>query len=202
MKILGITPDEYFNRTELSNSGLTEIKKRLVGDYIKSSDKAFAFGSCVDAILTQSNKAQQYAGEEWFSDAVRCAKGIRSNPIFNVIKNWANQVPVINTVEGIECRALFDKYDTLTGKFGADYKTTDKPDLRQFIQSVHTFDYDRQVFHYMSVGELDSFILFPANKKTGHCYPFKIVRGDKTFNQGREKWLWLVEKGLATDGFT
>jgi hypothetical protein len=195
MQILPITPEEYFRRPELSNSGLTEIKKGLVGDYIRSSTKSFAFGSCVDAILTQSEHVSKYINEEWFGDAVKCARGVRDNAFYDIIKGWSNQVAIINTVEGIACRALFDKYDTHTGKFGADYKTTDKTDIQQFIKSVYTFDYDRQAYHYMSVGELDVFILYPVSKKNGKAFPFKVVRGDKTFNEGREKWLWLVEKG-------
>ena len=47
-------PDEYYNRPEVSNSDLTELKQ-LLHPRMQFGDKeaAFRFGSLVDAIITE-----------------------------------------------------------------------------------------------------------------------------------------------------
>jgi hypothetical protein len=56
-----MNPDSYYNRNEVSNSDLTELKNLLYprlqfGD----KEKIFAFGSLVDAIITEPDRVNYY----------------------------------------------------------------------------------------------------------------------------------------------
>ena len=67
--------DTYYSRSEVSNSDLTELKNHLYprtqyGD----KEKAFKFGSLVDAMLTEQERVRYdkrmvddvlYSGEDW-----------------------------------------------------------------------------------------------------------------------------------------
>ena len=49
-------PDEYYNRREVSNSDLTELKNLLhPRQQFGDKDAAFRFGSLVDAIIGKSS---------------------------------------------------------------------------------------------------------------------------------------------------
>ena len=54
-------PDEYYNRPEVSNSDLTELKQ-LLHPRMQFGDKeaAFRFGSLVDAIITEPSRVNYY----------------------------------------------------------------------------------------------------------------------------------------------
>ena len=68
-------PDTYYNRTEVSNSDLTELKNLLYpraqyGD----KEKAFRFGTLLDALITEPERVRYdkrmvddevYSGEDW-----------------------------------------------------------------------------------------------------------------------------------------
>ena len=56
-----MNPDNYYNRNEISNSDLTELKNLLYprlqfGD----KEKIFAFGSLVDAIITEPARVNYF----------------------------------------------------------------------------------------------------------------------------------------------
>jgi hypothetical protein len=67
--------DPYYNRLEVSNSDLTELKSLLYprtqyGD----KEKAFRFGSLIDAMITEPDRVRYdkrmvddvvYSGEDW-----------------------------------------------------------------------------------------------------------------------------------------
>lgn len=52
-----VNPDEYYQRSEVSNSDLTELKNQL-HPHMQYGDReaAFRFGSIVDAIITEPSR--------------------------------------------------------------------------------------------------------------------------------------------------
>ena len=54
-------PDEYYNRSEVSNSDLTELKN-LLHPRLQFGDKeaAFRFGTLVDAVITEPERVNFY----------------------------------------------------------------------------------------------------------------------------------------------
>ena len=54
-------PDEYYNRREVSNSDLTELKNLLhPRQQFGDKEAAFRFGSLVDAIITEPDRVNVY----------------------------------------------------------------------------------------------------------------------------------------------
>ena len=70
-----MNPDSYYNRREVSNSDLTELKNLLhPRQQFGDKEAAFRFGTLVDAIITEPERANhytltvddvQYTNEEW-----------------------------------------------------------------------------------------------------------------------------------------
>ena len=58
---MNYNPDSYYNRTEVSNSDLTELKNLLhPRQQFGDKEAAFRFGNLVDAIITEPERVDYY----------------------------------------------------------------------------------------------------------------------------------------------
>ena len=195
----GMTTKEfYFNHVQgLSNSGLTKVEDWLKGNMDKViPEKAFRFGSMVDAMLTQPDELEPDATDEELLKAIKVRDAIKSHPLGKVLLDQAEpQVILTNEIriefEGIEKIVLAKcMYDGLLEKMriGKDDKTTAARTMVQFESSIDRFHYDRQAYWYMEVGQLDRFVFIGASKtKIGEVFIKIIKRGDPLWLSGREK---------------
>ena len=56
-----MNPDSYYNRREVSNSDLTELKNLLhPRQQFGDKEAAFRFGTLVDAIITEPERVNHY----------------------------------------------------------------------------------------------------------------------------------------------
>lgn len=210
-----MNPDSYYNRNEVSNSDLTELKNLLYprlqfGD----KEKIFAFGSLVDAIITEPDRVNYYQltvddvkyTEDDFALAREMHKSLlmesRKDEFLDyVLKNSDTQKFMVKEREfdytGFEyhlpTRCKWDWFLSSVG-FGGDLKTTFAVSQAQFDEAVDFFDWDRSRAWYMDIAGSNKDFIYAISKK--NCKVFKkfIERGDQVYRRGFDKYNELAFK--------
>lgn len=210
-----MNPDSYYNRNEVSNSDLTELKNLLYprlqfGD----KEKIFAFGSLVDAIITEPDRVNYYQltvddvkyTEDDFALAREMHKSLlmeaRKDEFLDyVLKNSDTQKFMVKEREfdytgfkyHLPTRCKWDWFLSSVG-FGGDLKTTFAVSQAQFDEAVDFFDWDRSRAWYMDIAGSNKDFIYAISKK--NCKVFKkfIERGDKVYRRGFDKYNELAFK--------
>lgn len=208
-------PDTYYNRTEVSNSDLTELKNMLYprlqyGD----KEKIFAFGSLVDALVTEPARVNRFQltvddvkyTEDDFRLAMEMQRSLvresrRDEFLAYVLNNSDTQKFMVREREFEYCGLSYTlptrcKWDWWLPKvgFGGDLKTTFAVSQSQFDEAVDFFDWDRSRAWYMDIARSERDFIYAVSKK--NCKVFKkfIERGDRIYSRGREKYDELAFK--------
>lgn len=215
--------DPYYSRSEVSNSDLTSLKLQLHPqlDFVKPKDKqrAFHLGTLVDALVTEPAKAnhfrktvdnEQYNDEEWRwgkAQLEKLRKAAKKDPFLDhVLKTADGQRWFANPCQHFDVGCYsFDlptrcKFDWWLGSFGGDLKTTTATSQDQFEAAVDFFEWDRSRAWYMDLthsinplyGNQD--FIYAVSKTTNKVFFKKILRGDETYERGKEKYLELAFK--------
>lgn len=208
-------PDTYYNRTEVSNSDLTELKNMLYpklqyGD----KEKIFAFGSLVDALVTEPARVNHFQltvddvkyTEDDFRLAMEMRKSLvresrRDEFLAYVLSHSDTQKSMVLEREfeyfgltyTLPTRCKWDWWLPGAG-FGGDLKTTFAVSQSQFDEAVDFFDWDRSRAWYMDIARSERDFIYAVSKK--NCKVFKkfIERGDRIYSRGREKYDELAFK--------
>ena len=161
-------PDTYYNRSEVSNSDLTELKN-ILHPRMQFGDKeaAFRFGSLVDAIITEPARVDYYRltvdDEQYTEDEFRHAQEMlkalrmearRDEFLFKVLGYAETQRFMVNTQQ-------------------------------QFTYCGFPFSLDTRC---KDIAGSNRDFIYAISKK--NCKVFKkfINRDDKVYNRGREKY--------------
>lgn len=209
-------PDTYFSRKEVSNSDLTELKNLLYprtqyGD----KEKAFKFGTLVDAIITEPDRVDfynltvdgvQYLKED-FDLAVEMRKSLlmesrRDKFLANVLEHSSTQSVSIRKDQVFDyCGFEFTldtrcKWDWLlpVANFGGDLKSTFASTQKQFEEAIDFFDWDRSRAWYMDIIGSDRDFIYAISKKNCKVFKYFIKRDNATYQKGKEKYLDLAFK--------
>ena len=206
--------DNYYERGEVSNSDLTELKNMLhptpqFGD----REAAFRFGSLVDAIITEPERVnyyrytvddvtyspQEFARATRLRDALR-NESLRDRFLARVLEHASTQTVMVN--EGqvfdyggfsflLDTRCKWDWWLKVFG-FGGDLKTTFASSQQEFEQAIDFFDWDRSRAWYMDIAGSDRDFIYAISKKTGQVFKKFITRDDEIYRRGKEKYLELA----------
>lgn len=203
-------PDTYYNRSEVSNSDLTELKNML-HPRMQFGDKeaAFRFGTLVDAIITEPDRVNyytltvddvQYTKNE-FELAREMHKSLRMESkrdsfLAAVLECAETQRFMVNRSQRFEYGSFRFMLDTrckwdwfLSGAgFGGDLKSTFASTQKQFEEAIDFFDWDRSRAWYMDIANSDRDFIYAISKKNCKVFKKQIYRGDKIYNRGREKY--------------
>lgn len=201
-------PDEYYNRTEVSNSDLTALRDILhprpqFGD----KEAAFRLGNLVDAIITEPSRVDYYRlmvdGEQYseddFNHAQEMQKALRMEArhdsfLAKMLEMAETQRTMVNKAQQFKyCGFPFTldtrcKWDWWLGLFGGDLKTTFASTRQQFEEAVDFFDWDRSRAWYMDIAHSDRDFIYAISKKNCRVFKKFITRGDEVYNRGREKY--------------
>lgn len=203
-------PDTYYNRSEVSNSDLTELKNML-HPRMQYGDKeaAFRFGTLVDAIITEPERVNYYTfmvddvqyTEEEFMLAREMHKSLRAESrrdsfLAAVLECAETQRFMVNRSQPFEYGSFQFVLDTrckwdwfLSGAgFGGDLKSTFASTQKQFEEAIEFFDWDRSRAWYMDIARSDRDFIYAISKKNCHIFKKQIYRGDEIYNLGREKY--------------
>ena len=203
-------PDEYYNRSEVSNSDLTELKN-LLHPRMQYGNKeaAFRFGTLVDAIITEPARVNHYQltvddvqyTEDEFGLAKEMLKSLRMEARHDqfldaVLKFSDTQRFMVNKQQeftygsfpfSLDTRCKWDWFLSSAG-FGGDLKTTFASSQKQFEEAVDFFDWDRSRAWYMDIAHSNKDFIYAISKK--NCKVFKkfINRDDEIYTRGRDKY--------------
>lgn len=208
--MMNIQDINYYERSEVSNSDLTELKNLLHSrPQFGDKEAAFRFGSLVDAIITEPDRVNYYQftvddvqyTEDEFRHAQEMYRSLRRearNDAFlaKVLEIADTQRCMVNKQQQFEyggfvftldTRCKWDWFLDLFG-FGGDLKTTFASTQKGFDEAVDFFDWDRSRAWYMDIAHSDRDFIYGISKK--NCCVFKkfINRGDAIYNRGREKY--------------
>lgn len=203
-------PDEYYRRSEVSNSDLTELKNLLhprpqFGD----REAAFRFGTLVDAVITEPERVNyyrftvddvQYTEDEFLiaQDMYKSLKmEARRDPFLaKVLEMAETQRFMVNKQQVFEYGGFHFRLDTRCKwdwffplmNFGGDLKTTFATTQKQFDEAVDFFDWDRSRAWYMDIAQSDRDFIYAISKQNGRVFKKFINRGDEIYRRGREKY--------------
>lgn len=201
-------PDDYYKRSEVSNSDLTELKN-LLHPRLQFGDKeaAFRFGSLVDAIITEPVRVNYYQHtvddvqytEEEFLHAREMHNALRREAqsdqfLAKVLELAETQRFMVNKAQKFEYGGFpftLDtrcKWDWWLGCFGGDLKTTFATTQKQFDEAMDFFDWDRSRAWYMDMGGSNRDFIYAISKKNFKVFKKFIVRDDAIYRRGREKY--------------
>lgn len=202
--------DEYYRRSEVSNSDLTELKNLLhprpqFGD----KEAAFRFGTLVDAVITEPERVNyyrltvddvQYTEDEFLiaQDMYKSLKmEARRDPFLaKVLEMAETQRFMVNKQQVFEYGGFHFRLDTRCKwdwffplmNFGGDLKTTFATTQKQFDEAVYFFDWDRSRAWYMDIAQSDRDFIYAISKQNGRVFKKFINRGDEIYRRGREKY--------------
>lgn len=202
--------EEYYNRSEVSNSDLTELKN-ILHPRMQFGDKeaAFRFGNLVDAIITEPARVNfyrlmvddvQYTSEE-FNHAQEMHKALRIEAhrdpfLAKVLAEAETQCFMVNHGQQFEYGGFPFTLDTRCKwdwwlprfDFGGDLKTTFAASQAEFDEAVGFFDWDRSRAWYMDIAHSDRDFIYAISKKNCKIFKKFIERGDEIYTRGREKY--------------
>lgn len=203
-------PDEYYNRSEVSNSDLTELKN-LLHPRMQFGDKeaAFRFGTLVDAIITEPDRVNYYHftvddvqyTEDEFRHAQEMFKSLRMEArhdqfLAKVLEIAETQRFMVNKQQQFDYGGLPFTLDTRCKwdwflpvmNFGGDLKTTFAASQKEFDEAVDFFDWDRSRAWYMDIAGSDRDFIYAISKRNGCVFKKFINRGDEIYNRGKDKY--------------
>lgn len=214
--------DPYYSREEVSNSDLGWLQKYwLPENKIIDLEKAYAFGTLIDCMITEPFKinyfkltcaAYQYTKED-FEVAEEMKKSFMRDPLCAQLASAAdyqkisvrNDFPIdhegFNFSLSVRC-----KWDLFISKFdmSADIKSTVCTTQKQFEECVRYFDYDRQRAWYMDIEGRCNDVLIGISKKNFQIFKVPVRKGSELYNSGRKKyeelafkWWYLFGESLA-----
>lgn len=207
---------DYYNRKEVSNSTLTELKNLLYPQTMYGDkEKAFKFGSLIDAIITEPHRVDFYNMKvddvQYLEEDFLLANEMRKSLLMEARKDQflANVLKVSDTQKvSIRRDQLFDyggfeyrldtrcKWDFFLSavNFGGDLKSTASTTQKQFEEAIDFFDWDRSRAWYMDIVGSNQDFIYAISKKNCKVFKYFIKRGDKNYERGKEKYNELAFK--------
>ena len=207
---------DYYNRKEVSNSTLTELKNLLYPQtFFGDKEKAFKFGSLIDAMITEPHRVDFYCMRvddvQYLEEDFMLANEMRKSLLMEARKDTflANVLKASDTQKvSIQKDQVFDyggfeytldtrcKWDWFLSavNFGGDLKSTASTTQKQFEDAMDFFDWDRSRAWYMDIVGSNQDFIYAISKKNCKVFKYFIKRGDKTYLRGKAKYDELAFK--------
>lgn len=204
-------PDKYYERSEVSNSDLTELKNLLHPIPFDEAvrERAFRFGSLVDAIITEPERVNYYQltvddvqyNDDEFRHAKEMYRSLRAEArhdafLARVLEQADTQKVMVNQAQPftygdfgftLDTRCKWDWWLAPFG-FGGDLKTTACATQKEFDDAVDFFDWDRSRAWYMDIAHSDRDFVYAISKRNCNIFKLFINRDDAIYKRGREKY--------------
>ena len=214
----------YYELSSVSNSDLTELRRAYYGiEDPKGLERVFAFGSLVDAMLSERSKLNTlsrsltddygvviYFEIEVWRFAEKLAKELANDSkVLRLGDSLIGQyvfnrtLPFIYQGDEYSIRARC-KFDGFSKRFatGLDYKTLSCTTQKQFVESIAHFSYDRAAAWYMDLARIDYFWIIGISKINGKVFKYAIERGSEMHLSGVNKYSRLAFNWVTLiDGF-
>lgn len=201
-----MSPDTYYERTEVSNSDLSSLDLLFsTKEYQRDATEAYRFGSLLDATITEAWRVnyfkrtldgEQYSKEE-FDLVAKMKRSFFRDKLCRMMAEKADMQKVSVrkgfkiTYRGVEFELdVRCKWDLFIGKneINGDIKSTTATTQDQFLAAVNYFKYFKQRAFYMDIEGTDKDLLIGVSKVNYKVFKVPVVRGDKNFLIGQEQY--------------
>lgn len=203
-----IQDDNYYSRSEVSNSDLSWLKNQLRPVYRPDPKDAYLFGSLLDAMLTEPEKVDWFNKtlgkdkytKEQFDLARAMMKPFAQDTFCSTLCRGASGQAVMvaerqMNYNGYEfsmlARCKWDIWRADWG-WGGDIKTTTATTQKEFEAAAAFFDYDRQRAWYMDIAGSDRDVLIGISKKNLKVFKIYISRDSEFYKNGKSKYMELA----------
>lgn len=205
-----VSPHQYYERSEVSNSDLTALKEVLHPHPVFGDrERVFRFGSIVDAIITEPSRVDflrmeidgKPVDQEEFLHAREMQRALRAEArkdpfLAKVLEIAETQCCMINHGQKFEnggfefqlnTRCKWDWWISAWNA-GGDLKTTFASSQAEFNDAVDFFDWDRSRAWYMDIAKSDKDFIYAISKRNCNVFKLFINRGDENYRRGRDKY--------------
>lgn len=182
------------------------MPQQMIIDY----EKAYKFGTLVDAILTEPHKVNYFTfsvgevkyTEAEFAKAADMKRAFMADPLCaSMLKQASTQSIMARRMDinyagfnfFLDVRCKWDIW-MAHANWGGDIKSTAATTQKGFEEAVRYFDYDRQRAWYMDIAGSDRDILIGISKVNNKIFKVPIQRNDELFKSGEEKYKELSFK--------
>jgi hypothetical protein len=197
--------DPYYNRSEVSNSDLSWLKKQYMPTNDIDPTEAYKFGTLIDAMITEPQRVDYYQltvddvqyTKEQFEQAIQMKKAFMKDSICaNMVKMADTQSVSIHPnfkieFEGIEFELpVRCKWDLLFRKigWGADIKSTTATTQKQFETAIYHFEYTRQRAWYMDIIGSKQDMLIGISKVNFQVFKVPITKESEIYKIGKKQY--------------
>lgn len=202
--------DQYYNRREVSNSDLSELKDYMhPSSIISDKFNAYRMGTLVDAIITEPDKLNIYKRTiedyTYSQDEIELAKSMKQSYYRDGLCRCLQELSQFQKVFSTKIELDYEdfKFNLLmrckfdlwmpTLNHGADIKSTACISQKSFEDACYHFDYDRQRAVYMLLSGSQKDMIIGISKKNLKIFKVPITRESEFFKSGMRK--------LVQDGF-
>lgn len=199
-----LTQAQHRALPQVSNTDLSTLKNRLLGQLRQPNPLALAYGSHFHtAVLEPPRYARtEERGIKW-ADLEMLARQVRRQRYCRdlLYRGQAEQsYTATHTATGVGVKLRPDLL--VRSRAGRqltliDFKTTSSPDLAHFLTTIEKYDYDRQAALYLDVLGATRFLIIGVQKKAGPLRGNEVWRVELTatpalIEQGRKKYAALL----------
>ncbi len=212
-----IIEDQYYYRSEISNSDLSWLKQQLSGKDAYNPTDAYRFGNLIDLMITEPERVspdfcQNYPVPTEIITAQKMYSAFMSDKFCREMREQSIGQKVMIArqymigYDGVEfalpARCKWDLWSDALG-CGGDIKSTSATTQAQFEAAVKHFDYDRQRAWYMNIANSNEDVIIGISKKAPHnIFKVFIKRNSQIFNDGVAKYTDLAYRWWCMFGET
>jgi hypothetical protein len=195
----GLTQEQHRALPHVSNTDLSELKARVLGQLRRPNPQALAFGSHFhSATLEPATYARTQEKCPW-QQLEQLARHVRRHRYCRdlLYRGTAELThTATHTATGVQVKIRPDlvvvspagRRTTLI-----DFKTTSCRSREQFLATVGQYDYDRQAALYLDALRADRFLIIGVQKKDSHAiWLFDATATPGFIEQGRRKYTALL----------
>jgi len=192
----GLTQEQHRALPHVSNTDLSELKARVLGQLRQPNPQALAFGSHFhSATLEPATYARTQEKCPWQQLArhVRRHRYCR-DVLYRGTAELTHTAVHTETGVGVKVRPdLLVVSPAGRRRTLIDFKTTSCRDREQFLATIQQYDYDRQAALYLDALQADRFLIIGVQKKDSHAiWLFDATATPGFIEQGRRKYTALL----------
>ena len=201
--------DPYFSRPEVSHSDLCALEILLYGGYDHDPTEAFAFGSLIDALITEPHKVDHFKrtlnnytySKVDFENAKKMQRAFEKDEAGKLIMQHCSfqhiaikpdfEIDYFGFKFSLPARCKWDYIFPESYKMGGDIKSTTATTQQQFEAACEHFNYYRSRAWYMDITATNKDMLIGISKTNHKIFKITLDRNAAPGSKARD----LYEKG-------
>ncbi|TGE21535.1 hypothetical protein E5K00_14725 [Hymenobacter aquaticus] len=200
----GLTQEQHRALPYVSNTDLSELKARVLGQLRTPNPRALAYGTAFHAATLEPRTYARTADNCPWQELEQLARHVRRHRycrdlLYRGTAELTHTAVHTETGVGVKVRPdLLVISPAGRRRTLIDFKTTSCRSREQFLATVEQYDYDRQAALYLDALQADRFLIIGVQKKAPHeVWVLDISANAALLTQGRKKYTALLHRYTA-----